>query len=68
MAKLVISLDGMNIRDFSLEAGRVTVGRNSSNDIVFDEPVVSGEHAAIQLKPEPPITDLSRTNGTRLNG
>ncbi len=68
MAKLVISLDGMNVREYPLEAGRVTVGRNSSNDIVLNEPVVSGEHAAIQLKPQPSITDLNSTNGTRLNG
>ena len=68
MAKLVISLDGMNVRDFPLQAGRITVGRNSSNDIVLNEPVVSGEHAAIQLQPAPSITDLNSTNGTRLNG
>ena len=68
MAKLVISHDGMNVRDFPLQAGRITVGRNSSNDIVLNEPVVSGEHAAIQLQPVPSITDLNSTNGTRLNG
>jgi predicted component of type VI protein secretion system len=68
MAKLVISLNGMNVRDYPLEAERITVGRNSSNDIVLNEPVVSGEHAAIQLKPQPSITDLNSTNGTRLNG
>ncbi len=68
MAKLVISLNGMNLRDFPLQAGRITVGRNSTNDIVLNEPVVSGEHAAIQLEPKPTITDLNSTNGTRLNG
>ena len=68
MAKLVISLDGMNVRDFSLEGGRITIGRNSTNDIVLNEPVVSGEHAVIQLTPEPTLTDLNSTNGTRLNG
>ncbi len=68
MAKLVISLDGMNLRDFPFEEGRITVGRNSGNDIVLNEPVVSGEHAAIQLDPTPTITDLNSTNGTRLNG
>lgn len=68
MAKLVISHNGMNVRDFPLEGGRITVGRNSGNDIVLNEPVVSGEHAAIQLEPRPTITDLKSTNGTRLNG
>jgi pSer/pThr/pTyr-binding forkhead associated (FHA) protein len=68
MAKLVISLDGMNLRDFPLQAERITVGRNSANDIVLNEAVVSGQHAALQLKPEPSITDLNSTNGTRVNG
>lgn len=68
MAKLVISLDGMNVRDFPLQVERITVGRNSTNDIVLNEPVVSGQHAALQLKPEPTITDLNSTNGTRVNG
>lgn len=68
MAKLVISLNGMNLRDYALTAQRVTIGRNSGNDIVLNEPVVSGEHAAIQLGREPSITDLNSTNGTRLNG
>lgn len=68
MAKLVISHDGMNLRDFVLQAERITLGRGSGNDIVLDEPVVSGQHAALQLKPTPTITDLGSTNGTRLNG
>ena len=68
MAKLVISLNGMNVRDFPLQAERITIGRNSSNDIMLNEPVVSGEHAAIMLQPKSAITDLNSTNGTRLNG
>ena len=68
MAKLVISLNGMNVRDFPLQAERITIGRNSSNDIMLNEPVVSGEHAAILLQPRPSVTDLGSTNGTRLNG
>lgn len=68
MAKLVISLNGMNVRDFPLQAGRITIGRNSSNDIMLNEPVVSGEHAAVLLQPRPTITDLGSTNGTKLNG
>ncbi len=68
MAKLVISLNGMNVRDFPLQEERITIGRNSNNDIMLNEPVVSGEHAAILLKPKPTITDLGSTNGTRLNG
>lgn len=68
MAKLVISLNGVNIREYVLATERATIGRNSNNDIVLDEPVVSGEHAAIQLTPEVSVTDLNSTNGTQLNG
>ncbi|MDH5785974.1 MAG: FHA domain-containing protein [Chromatiales bacterium] len=67
MAKLVISHNGMNVRDFPLQGERVTIGRNTGNDIMLNEPIVSGEHAAILLKPKPTITDLGSTNGTRLN-
>lgn len=68
MAKLVISMNGMNVREYSLESGRLTLGRSSVNDIVLNEPVVSGEHAAIQVAEETSITDLGSTNGTYLNG
>lgn len=69
MAKLVISSNGMTVREYPLEAGRVTIGRNSVNDIVLNEPVVSGEHAALQLGAKvATVTDLSSTNGTFVNG
>jgi pSer/pThr/pTyr-binding forkhead associated (FHA) protein len=69
MAKLVISTGGMNVREYLLEQERVTIGRNSVNDIVLSEPVVSGEHAALQTGPSgTSITDLNSTNGTFVNG
>lgn len=69
MAKLIISLNGVNAQEFVLEQARVTIGRNAINDIVLNEPVVSGEHAALQLSPrEATITDLGSTNGTLVNG
>jgi pSer/pThr/pTyr-binding forkhead associated (FHA) protein len=68
MAKLVISLNGMNVREYLLALGRVTLGRSSGNDIVLNEPVVSGEHAVILVETEALITDLDSTNGTYLNG
>ena len=68
MAKLVISLNGMNVRDYVLDKERITIGRNSHNDIVLNESVVSGEHAAIQLDGGASVTDLNSTNGTYVNG
>lgn len=68
MAKLVISMNGLNVREYTLEGERVTLGRGSANDIVLNEPVVSGQHAVLQLAGEATITDLDSTNGTYLNG
>ncbi len=69
MAKLIISINGVNAQEFVLEQERVTIGRNAANDIVLNEPVVSGEHAALQFSPrETTITDLGSTNGTLVNG
>ncbi|MFO7594479.1 MAG: FHA domain-containing protein [Pseudomonadota bacterium] len=68
MAKLIISLNGVNLRDYELDTNRITLGRNSSNDIILNEPVVSGEHAAIQLEGGAAVTDLGSTNGTYVNG
>jgi len=68
MAKLIISMNGLNVRDYVLAQDRVSLGRSSANDIVLNEPVVSGEHAVVQLAGEATITDLDSTNGTYLNG
>lgn len=69
MAKLVISMNGLNLQEFNLEQERVAIGRNPVNDIVLNEPVVSGEHAALQVGAKgATITDLGSTNGTFLNG
>ena len=68
MAKLIITLNGLPVREYPLNTQRITIGRNSGNDIALDDETVSGEHAVIQLNPEPSITDLRSTNGTQLNG
>jgi pSer/pThr/pTyr-binding forkhead associated (FHA) protein len=68
MAKLVISLNGMSLRDYELDKVRVTIGRTSNNDIVLNEPVVSGEHAAISQEGGViTLVDLDSTNGTYIN-
>lgn len=68
MAKLVISLNGMSLREYELDKVRITIGRNSDNDIVLNESVVSGEHTAIsQEGGAVTIVDLDSTNGTYVN-
>jgi len=69
MAKLIISINGLNVQEYELGQERVAIGRNPINDIVLNEPVVSGEHAALQFGAKgATITDLGSTNGTLLNG
>ncbi len=51
-------------------AGEVTVGRDPSNLIVFENPVVSARHAKISRNPQGGllVTDLGSTNGTYVRG
>lgn len=65
MAKLVITLNGVNIRDFELPEEAVTIGRRAANDIPLSDMTVSASHARIQAGR---VEDLGSTNGTRVNG
>ena len=68
MAMLVLSLDGVVLREINLSKERTTIGRRSHNDVVIDNLAVSGEHAVISLAgSEPFIEDLGSTNGTMVN-
>jgi pSer/pThr/pTyr-binding forkhead associated (FHA) protein len=67
--KLVLSLDGQVIREFSLNKERVTIGRKPHNDVQVDNLAVSGEHAAvITILNDSFMEDLGSTNGTLVNG
>lgn len=69
MAKLVISMNGLTLREYPLDKEQVTLGRNSDNDIVISEGVVSGRHATLTRSEQGvAITDLGSTNGTYVNG
>jgi FHA domain len=68
-AKLVLSVDGVTIKEFPLLKERITIGRKSSNDIVIDNLGVSGEHAAIvTILQDSFLEDLNSTNGLSVNG
>lgn len=46
-----------------------TIGRQSGNDLILDNPEISRRHAAIDCQEmECSITDLGSSNGTRVNG
>ena len=69
MARLVLSLDGVVLREINLSKERTTVGRRSHNDVVIDNLAVSGEHAVIfQSGSDLYLEDLGSTNGTTVNG
>lgn len=69
MAKLILSLDGLALKEIALTQARLTIGRKPHNDLQIDNLAISGEHAVITTAPgEAWIEDLNSTNGTLLNG
>ena len=69
MGKLVVSLDGVVIKEVQITKDKTTLGRRPYNDIVIDNLAVSGEHAVLQMVGQDVfIDDLNSTNGTYING
>ena len=48
MAKLILSMDGVVIREVPLTKERTTIGRKPHNDIQIDNLAVSGERTPIE--------------------
>lgn len=68
-AKIILSMDGVSIKEYPLQKERMTIGRKASNDIVIDNLAVSGEHAAIiTILHDSFLEDLDSTNGLIVNG
>ena len=69
MPKMIVSIDGVVIKEVQLTKDRTTLGRRPYNDIVIDNLAVSGEHAVLQMTGnEVYLEDLNSTNGTYING
>ena len=69
MPKMIVSIDGVVIKEVQLTKDRTTLGRRPYNDIVIDNLAVSGEHAVLQMSGnEVHIEDLNSTNGSYVNG
>ena len=69
MAKLILSMDGLVLKDIPLTKERMSVGRKSHNDIQIDNLAISGEHAVIvTILNDSFLEDLGSTNGTLVNG
>src|SRR5262245_15509126 len=68
-AKLILSMDGLVLKEITLTKERTTIGRKPHNDIQIDNLAVSGEHAAIvTILADSFLEDLGSTNGTLVNG
>jgi pSer/pThr/pTyr-binding forkhead associated (FHA) protein len=69
MPKMVVSVDGVVIKEVPLTKERTTLGRRPYNDVVIDNLAVSGEHALVHMTGDDvEIEDLDSTNGTQVNG
>lgn len=69
MAKLILSMDGLVLKEIPLVNERTTIGRKPHNDIQIDNLAISGEHAVvITLMNDSFLEDLDSTNGTFVNG
>jgi hypothetical protein len=69
MPKMIVSIDGVVIKEVQLTKDRTTLGRRPYNDVVIDNLAISGEHAVFQMAGNDVfIEDLNSTNGTYVNG
>ena len=69
MPKLIVSIDGVVVKEVQLTKDRSTIGRRPYNDVVIDNLAVSGEHAVIRMAGGSAVLeDLGSTNGTYVNG
>ena len=69
MAKLILSLDGLVLKEYALTKERTSIGRKPHNDVQIDNLAVSGDHAVIvTILDDSFLEDLGSTNGTLVNG
>jgi len=69
MAKLILSMDNLVLKEISLTKERTTIGRKPHNDIQIDNLAVSGEHAVVvTILQDSFLEDIGSTNGTLVNG
>jgi len=69
MTRLILSIDGTVLREFSLDKESTSIGRRPSSDIHIDNLAISGKHAVIvSILGDDFLQDLDSTNGTFVNG
>ena len=69
MAKLVLSLNGNLLNQYFIDQACLSIGRDTGNDIVINDALLSREHARIVSFGEDHIVeDLGSSNGSSVNG
>lgn len=69
MAKLILSMDNLALKDIALDKERITIGRKAQNDVQIDNLAISGAHAVVvTILNDSFLEDLDSTNGTFVNG
>lgn len=68
MLKIELTYQGKTLATYKTENEKISIGRNSKNDIHIDNPAVSSSHAVIKkVMNSYFIEDLGSTNGTFVN-
>ena len=66
---LRVRLPDGQTRDYAIPASGLGLGRTQENDVLLQDPKISGRHARISLDgPNVTLVDLGSTNGTYVNG
>ena len=69
MPKLILTLEGAVIREYSIDKDSISIGRKHGNDIQLNDLTISGRHTLVtKVSDNIFIDDLGSTNGTLLNG
>ncbi|MCB1912837.1 MAG: FHA domain-containing protein [Zoogloeaceae bacterium] len=69
MPKLILSMDGLVLKEIVLNKERISIGRKAHNDIQIDNLAISGSHAVITtILDDAFLEDQNSTNGTYVNG
>ncbi|MBR0568343.1 FHA domain-containing protein [Azoarcus sp. L1K30] len=69
MPKLILSMDGLVLKEIPLNKERISIGRKQNNDVQIDNLAISGQHAVITcILDDAFLEDQNSTNGTYVNG